>query len=64
MTVSRRSKLLLIGSCITPLAIGFSKIELWRLQKKARAAGQQILAYDPGFLFLALVVLGVVFLRF
>jgi hypothetical protein len=54
--------ILLAGSMIAPLAIGWTKIELWQMQKEARAAGQEILAYDPGFLLLGLVTLGVVFL--
>jgi len=62
MTVSQRSRFLLVGSCITPLATGFPKMELWKIQKEARAAGQVVLAYDPGFVFLGLVVQGVVFL--
>jgi hypothetical protein len=62
MTVSRHSKILLVGSVVAPLAIGYSKIELWQMQKEARAAGQEVLAYDPGFILLGLVTLGIVLL--
>jgi len=62
VTVSLRSKILLTGSLVAPLAIGWSKIELWQIQKEARAVGQEILAYDPGFLLLGLVTLGIVLL--
>jgi hypothetical protein len=62
MTVSQHSKFLLAGSVVTPLAIGSSKIELWQMQKEARVAGQEVLVYDPGFIILGLVTLGIVLL--
>jgi len=62
VTVSLRSKILLTGSLVAPLAIGWSKIELWQIQKEARAVGQEVLAYDPGFFLLGLVTLGILLL--
>jgi hypothetical protein len=59
MILSRRSKILLLGSGLAPLGIGINQLESWQAQKHAEALGGYLMSNDPGLPNMGLVGLGI-----
>jgi hypothetical protein len=60
MIVSTRSRALLLGSALAPVAIVFFSFSYLKAKSAAEARGGMLLTYHPGLLFDAMVVVGIV----
>jgi len=60
MTVSPRSRALLLGSVLAPVAVVTFRFTYFRAKQAAEARGAMLLTYHPGLLFDAMVTVGIV----
>ena len=60
MIVSSRSRALLFGSTLAPLAVVLLRFTYLRTKAAAEARGRALMTYHPGLLFDAMVVVGIV----
>jgi hypothetical protein len=59
MTISHRSRFLLLGSGLAPLAAAIVRFQYWRLQREAGAGGGFVLDFHPAYIFTAMALVGI-----
>lgn len=58
MTISRRSRLLFLGSTLAPISILIVELMYRHAKEIAHQKGATLLTYHPGFLFTAMALVG------
>jgi len=57
--ISRRSKLLLAGSTLAPIAVAIVRYQFLHAQQEAKNAGAVLMSFDPGFIDDGILVMGI-----